>query len=127
MTEMFDVIGGRGATGEDALPQPPIRQNPAMIGTRKEKSRILCFLLMAKEHTTKDSSEPTNSRLGTRPRAAETAGVVIVSVTDVGAPAGVTVAGVKVHVAPAGSPEQLKDTAEWNPLSGVTVTVAVAF
>ena len=30
-----------------------------------------------------------------------------------------------MHVAPIGSPEQLKETVEWKALSGVRVTVAV--
>ena len=41
-------------------------------------------------------------------------------------PAGVTVAGAKLHVESAGSPEQLKLIAEANPNAGVAVTVVVA-
>jgi hypothetical protein len=40
-------------------------------------------------------------------------------------PEGVTVAGAKEHVAPAGSPEQAKVTAELNPFTGVTDSVTV--
>jgi hypothetical protein len=47
----------------------------------------------------------------------------MVSCVVTAAPAGVTVAGLKAHVAPAGRPEQAKLTAESNPFSGVTVSV----
>ena len=47
-----------------------------------------------------------------------------VSVVDV-VPGGVTVAGEKLHDAPDGSPEQLNDTLEVNPFSGVTEIVVV--
>jgi hypothetical protein len=43
-----------------------------------------------------------------------------------GAPAGVSVAGLKLHVAPDGRPEQVKLIAELNPFTGVTVKVADA-
>jgi hypothetical protein len=45
------------------------------------------------------------------------------SAVEAAAPDGVTVGGVKVHVAPACIPEQLKVTVELNPFSGVTVIV----
>ena len=38
-------------------------------------------------------------------------------------PAGVSVAGLKLHVAPAGKPEHAKLTCELNPFAGVTVSV----
>ena len=38
---------------------------------------------------------------------------------------GVTVEGEKLHVAPAGKPEQANDTNALNPFEGVTVMVAV--
>jgi hypothetical protein len=53
---------------------------------------------------------------------------VVVTVTVVVAAAGlagVTVAGEKLHVSPAGNPEQANETAEVNPPCGVTETVAV--
>ena len=43
-----------------------------------------------------------------------------------GAPAGVNVAGLKLHVAPDGKPEQAKLIAALNPFTGVTVKVAEA-
>jgi hypothetical protein len=51
--------------------------------------------------------------------------VVKVSVVEVGASDGVTVGGEKLHEAPEGNPEQLNETAELNPFSGVTEIVVV--
>lgn len=42
------------------------------------------------------------------------------TVVETDAPDGVTVAGEKLHDAPGGNPEQLNETAESNPFSGVT-------
>ena len=50
--------------------------------------------------------------------------MVICVVADAPA-AGVTVAGLKLHVTPAGYPEQLNLTAELKPLYGATVSVIV--
>lgn len=57
--------------------------------------------------------------------AAEADPVVIVRVVAAAPPAGVTVAGLKAQLAPAGRPEHAKVTAELNPFVGVTVTVTV--
>lgn len=48
-----------------------------------------------------------------------------VTVVETAEPEGVAVDGEKPHVTPAGRPEQLKVTAELNPLEGVSVRVAV--
>ena len=48
-----------------------------------------------------------------------------VTVVDAAEPEGVMVDGVKLHVSPAGSPEQPKLTGALNPLEGVTVREAV--
>jgi hypothetical protein len=67
-------------------------------------------------------AEPGNSGLELRCRAAVVATVFTVSTVETGEPDGVTVAGEKLHDAPAGSPEQLKETVELKPFSGVTET-----
>ena len=51
--------------------------------------------------------------------------VVTVSVVEATPPDGVTVWGEKLHDAPEGNPEQLNETVELNPCSGVTETVVV--
>lgn len=48
-------------------------------------------------------------------------------VVEAAAPAGVTVAGEKPHDAPEGNPEQLNETAELNPFTGVTVNLVAPF
>ena len=48
-----------------------------------------------------------------------------VSVVEVAAPDGVTAAGEKVHVVPIGRPEQLNETDEVNPFTGVIDIVLV--
>lgn len=61
-----------------------------------------------------------------RCRVADVAGVVTVSVVEAAAPDNsVTVCGKKLHDAPVGNPEQLNETVELNPYSGVTATVVV--
>jgi hypothetical protein len=50
---------------------------------------------------------------------------VIESIIEVGAPDGVTTSGEKVHAVPAGKPEQLNDTSEEKPLTGVNKMVVV--
>jgi hypothetical protein len=50
----------------------------------------------------------------------------ILNVLDIGAPAGVTVAGLKLQVVPVGIPEQVRLTGILNPLRGVKVTVRLA-
>lgn len=51
--------------------------------------------------------------------------VVIVNVVVIGAPAGVTVAGLKLQAAPCGKPEQLNVIGCVKPEFGVTVIVLV--
>jgi hypothetical protein len=48
---------------------------------------------------------------------------VTVRTVEAGTPSGVTVAGEKLHRAPAGSPEQLSSTGAANPFSGTMVTL----
>jgi hypothetical protein len=58
--------------------------------------------------------------------AAVVAAIDTVSVVEAAAPAGVTVAGEKLHVAVEGNPEvQLKETAELNPFIGATEMLVV--
>lgn len=52
--------------------------------------------------------------------------VIVIVVVEVPVPVGVTVAGLKLHEAPVGSPEQVKLTGWLNPPLGVTLTELVA-
>ena len=60
--------------------------------------------------------------VGVRAALAEACSVTVVEAAE---PEGVMVVGVKLHVTPAGRPEQPKLTGELNPLEGVTVREAV--
>ncbi len=84
-------------------------------------------LFPLKKQSATASTEPGNHRAGLLRTAADAAVAVTVNVETM-PPAAFTVAGEKLHVAPAGSPEQANATveAEEKPFSGVTVTVPVA-
>ena len=71
------------------------------------------------------SAEPGNNGLGMLRSAAVVVDVVTVSVVEAVPPEGVTVDGEKLHEAPEGNPEQLKETAELKPLRGETVREVV--
>ena len=60
--------------------------------------------------------------VGVRAALAEACSVTVVEAAE---PDGAIVEGEKLQVTPAGRPEQLKVTAELNPLEGVSVRVAV--
>ena len=106
---------------EDAPPQPLSRLRPA---TLNKSSTSICKrrrFLQPKQQSATARLVAGKSGTELRRRAA-VVGVVTVSTVDV-APGGVTVAGEKLHVAPVGKPEQLNETAELKPFSGVTETV----
>jgi hypothetical protein len=90
---------------------------PTTISGRIWASRRLFQPIL---HTRAASALIGRSGPAWRRKAAIDAEVVTVSVVDAAPPEGVTVCGKKLHVAPEGRPEQLKETAESNPFSGVT-------
>jgi hypothetical protein len=79
----------------------------------------------ARHRTVAASDAPGHSGFRSGVIRAEAAAVAMVNVVVAAADAGVTLAGEKVHVAPAGRPEHAKETAELNPFSGRIVTVVV--
>jgi hypothetical protein len=81
--------------------------------------------LQPKQHSASASAEPGSSGLELRGSAAVVVAVFTVSVVEATPPDGVTVCGAKLHEAPAGNPEQVKETAELKPYRGVTETMAV--
>ena len=74
------------------------------------------------QHSVNASADPGSSGFESRRRAALNLEVVKVSVVAASPPDGVTVCGAKLHEAPAGNPEQVKETAELKPCNGVTET-----
>jgi len=98
-------------------PSPPKPTITTSINNRRR-------FLNPKQQTATAIAAPGNRAPEPRRTSAVDEDVATVSVVEV-VPGGVTVAGEKLHVAPAGSPEQLNETAALNPLAGVTVTVVV--
>lgn len=126
VTVMVAVTGGRVVLlAKVAPPHPFSRHKPVTLTTRSSSSCRPRRLFHPMKHSATASTEPGNSGVEFRCRAADVVVVVTVSVVDAGAPDGVTVAGAKLHDAPAGRPVQLNPTAELNPFDGVTVMAAV--
>lgn len=74
-----------------------------------------------KQHKTPVSAAQGDSGRPSRLSAAADEEAINFSVVEAAAPDGVTVGGEKLHDTPEGNPdEQLNDTAELNPFSGVT-------
>ena len=82
-------------------------------------------LFHPKRHTATASADPGHSGIELLRATAPSVCAPIVNVVVTALPAGVTVAGLNEHEAPAGSPLQANETAALNPLSGVTVSVTV--
>jgi hypothetical protein len=113
-----------GPPPEDPLPHA-VRMLRVIRPTAKsaKSCRRRRFLRPMQQKAAANSASGNNG-LDWRCRAAADAGAVTVSVVDV-VPGGVTVAGEKLHDAPAGRPEQANETAESKPPTGVTETVIV--
>jgi len=116
------MIGGPAGT---AL-QEASRLRP---NTLTANNKIICTrrrFFQPTQQSTSASVAAGNSGRELRWRAAVVvADVVTLSVVEAAPPEGVTVAGEKAHDAPEGSPEQLNETAELKPFSGVTETPVV--
>jgi hypothetical protein len=82
-------------------------------------------VLQPRPHSSAASAASGSSGIPLRTSDALNFAVDTVTVVEAAVPDGVTVAGEKLHDAPEGNPEQLKETAEVKPPCGVTLTVAV--
>ena len=123
VTVTVDVTGSDEVTTGEA-PQPLSRPIPTTLTASSKSIGKRRRFFQPRQQSATARAEPGKSGLLFRWSAADAAAVVTVSAVDAGAPDGVTVAGKKLHVAPAGSPEvQLNETAELKPLSGVTVAL----
>ena len=110
---------------DDPPPQPLSRLSPA---PHTASRRSICKrrrFFHPRQHKTAASAADGNSGLELRPRVAVVPDVLTVSVVVAAAPEGVTVCGLKLHVVPAGKPEQAKETFELKPPTSVTVIVVV--
>lgn len=108
------------------LPHPHISPRAAKAATSVMNCSLRRFLpISTHRHIARADTGKNLLTLGVEFADWETEDLEIVS-TDVAAvPDGVTVAGLKAHVVPVGSPEHAKLTAELKPYCGVTVRVAV--
>ena len=111
---------------DDPPPHPLSRLSPAPHAASSNSICKLRRFFHPKQHKTAASAAPGNSGRELWSSAAVVADVLTVSVVVAAPPEGVTVCGLKLHVAPEGSPEQLNETVELKPLSGVIVIVVVA-
>jgi hypothetical protein len=111
---------------ENPLLQPLSRLSPIRLTASSSTGKLRRFF-HPKQHNTPPSAVTGNhgGPLLWRRAALAVVAVLTVSVVEAVAPDGVTLAGVKLHDAPEGSPEQLSETAEVNPSCGVTIVVAV--
>jgi hypothetical protein len=115
-------------TGTAPLPHPAIPPSAASASSIQSvliDTRRLRLIIKAKPPSPSPAS--TSSLLGSALSGRNIADPLSANVTVLltAAPAGVTVAGLKLHPTVAGSPEQVKLTADANPASGVTVSFAV--
>jgi hypothetical protein len=111
--------------GEDGPPHP-VTHIRAKVTTAK--TRNICIqrrLLQPKQQRPAASVTLGKNGPGLRRNSAVAALVTMVRVAAAVVPAGVTLAGEKLHDAPDGSPEQMNVTSESNPFSGVIETVVV--
>ena len=120
-------------------PHPETHNDPAVNAAttaRRKDHRVSCdhrrFVanpsrgLNPQGMTQPKASLPPGTPCGTCCGAiASCVGTIIVTVLMTGAPLGVTFAGLKLQVVPAGNPEQLRLIGRLNPFSGIKVTVRV--
>lgn len=107
-------------------PQPTVMAVKPIINTRHKDIGSRFFLPKKNKAKARVIPSPANGQVGMRfSLVAAVVAIVIVVVAAV-VPLGVTAEGEKLHVAPDGSPEQAKFTAELKPFIGVTDKPMVA-
>jgi hypothetical protein len=106
-------------------PQPLNRLRPTTLTVSRRSICKRHRFFQPKQHSATASAAAGNSWRWLRARAGVVEEVATVSVVEAAAPDGVTVAGEKLHDAPAGKPEQANVTLELNPPSSCTVMVVV--
>ena len=121
-----EVTGVGGGGPEDPPPQPLRKPKPAALSDKtKNVSRRRRFL---NPNPQSAMAKADSGSIGNPLRRCLAVAAEVVTVTDVDVvPGGVTLAGEKLHEAPAGRPEeQAKETAEAKPPCGASEMVAVA-
>jgi hypothetical protein len=123
VTVTVDVVD----EGDDPPPPQPVNMlSPITLAVSRSSICIRRRFLKPRKHNTAANIVPGNSGLEWRLRTAVVVGAVTVSVvvSDVVLDS-VTLVGEKVHVAPAGNPEQAKVTADEKPFCPVTESVTI--
>jgi hypothetical protein len=109
---------------EPPLPHPFTSPTPARLTASSASSGQFLRFLQPSQHSAIATAVSGHTGIPRRCNAALADAVVTVSTVEV-VPGGVTVAGKKLQVAPAGNPEHANETAESNPPAGETVIVVV--
>jgi hypothetical protein len=121
-------------SGVDVLPPPEFEDPPLQAVTQVRLSVAAMHRIQSEyqrrflnrmKHSENASAATGMYRSGDGGRLLALVLAEIVSIVEATAPDGVTVAGEKLHVVPAGKPEQLNDTDELNPFTGVIEIVLV--
>lgn len=107
------------------LPQPKVKPNPMSPKTASINNGVPRRLRQPNRNRVAATAVIGNNGPESEREAADCASAEMVSWAVAAPPEGVTVAGLKEHVAPAGRPEQAKLTGESNPFCGVTVRLTV--
>ncbi len=115
-----ETAGVRG--GEDLAPHADTSDIPSAAS-----STPIQMPIQRRRFHTSSRAAKLSAPAGTHGRepgraAAEALGAIVSVVVAFAPPLGVTVAGLKVQVTPAGSPEQAKLTVELKPFCGATVS-----
>ena len=113
------------AAGRSLAPQPLHTLSPNAASASISICKPRRFFL-PKRQSPNASAEAGNQGVRLRCKAAVDVDVVIVRAVEAARPAGVTVAGEKLHDAPEGKPAQLNVIGAENEFWGVTMTVTVA-
>jgi hypothetical protein len=109
-----------------AAPLQPVHTlSPIAANTRTMENARRFFPIKQQSATAKAGTGSSGNGLELLRPDAMLAEVSMVSAGEDAPPEGVTVAGAKLHVAPEGNPEQLSETADENPFTGVISTEAV--
>lgn len=111
-------------------PAPPLPPQPIVSDTQTTQMASRKLFRLRRVLKPNEQNVAANMIAGTNvrevgSRLADWALAEMVSWLVAGLPEGITAAGLKVQLAPAGKPEHAKLTAESNPFCGVTVTVVV--
>jgi hypothetical protein len=126
LTVTVDETGGGVDIAEELPPQPLSRLSPTTLTASNNSICKRRRFLHPRQHSATANIDPGSSGRPLLWSSAVVESVDTVSVVEV-VPGGITVVGEKLHDAPAGNPEQLNETAELNPYSGVTVMVVLPF